>query len=353
MRGCVAVILVSVVAAGSALAENKWEPMRGVADVYPSEQSAIESVVDEFVAQLHESERTGDITEVVVAPLPEKESGVPALPDGNVNVSGTWGSAGISVSIAPSVTREAFLRAQVWALRRLTSKLPEIQAFPVQMPQALAPNQAALRIAVGEVESVEQSDPIVASGDRGRIKAIYFCGGISREINTQFRVVPWVQDINGFISRQNNKSWVIGLSKRLLATPQDAINSACEDAAVDFATQARAWAQVNGNFISYQTIREISQSRFKTGAISDKFVQRIENPTGYKYRAAVLVASDANNFVQIVPSQGMTMRVQSTRAGEPDWINVKSVAVMVMVIVGLYFFLRGATRGFFSRQGAD
>ena len=107
MRSSLVIIFVSLAALAPARAQNKWEPVRGVADIYPTQRAAVDAMVEELVADLRARPFDDFHGQILLRKLSPQESGVPAEPEGNVNVSGSWGTVDLSVQIGPNITTTA------------------------------------------------------------------------------------------------------------------------------------------------------------------------------------------------------------------------------------------------------
>ncbi len=324
-------------------------PNHAETDSYPSERAAVESMVDDFVRELRSSPGfTEGRWRIVVSKLSEKQSGIPPLPDGNVGVSGSWGSGGYSAQIDESFTKTAAQQAINQAVARLRRQLPHTKITTGDFPDASVPNVAVLGLGVGEIEQIEQSTPIVTRGNHGRIAARIMVGETNRQVEARFGDQRWVDDWQGFLNLQPQKSWIVGRSSSLFANQADALKSACDDAAEQFAQQTRGRAQMYGNLVPYDTLKVLAFSHFQVQGVADQFVQRVESPTGSGWHASVLVQADEAAIRAIIPGGNANVQTFSSRGEVKAWSGFGSIIVMVLVIIVMYLFLRGATRGFFT-----
>jgi len=321
----------------------------GMADVYPSEKGAVEAIVEAFVAQAKSSPGFNvRQTRIIVASLSPERSGIPPLPDGNVNVSGTFGGPGYSVQISPSATDQAQEQAISFAMIRLRQLLPSARIYAGTMPEALAPGEAALGIGVGEIELVvQQSNPVIARGFRGKVAGLSMIGQIQRPSETSFGIQQWADNSAEFFKQQPSKRWIIARSAGAFPTSEEAIRSACDRAANQFALENTGRTQRFGSPMPFDTLKSLAFAHFINGGTTDRIVQRFGSPMSASWRASVLVSSSDNALRKILPvNQPMVLETQSARTTYT--FSARGVLAMVIVVVVLFFFLKIATRGSFT-----
>ena len=185
-----------------------------IADVYPTEKTAVEAIVDAFVAQAKASP-TFDVhkTRMILGTLPPDQSEVAPLPDGNVGVSGSWSTGGSSGSISQATTAKAQAQAIVFAWSRLRRVMPGARIYAGAMPQTVSPDEMALGIATGEVtQIIQQTNPVVAHGYQGKFVGVCIIGDTTTRYEARFGIQQWADNAPEFLQQQPNKRW---MAKRL------------------------------------------------------------------------------------------------------------------------------------------
>ena len=220
-------------------------PNRAETDSYPSERAAVESMVDEFVRELRSSPGfTEGRLRIVVSKLSEKQSGIPPLPDGNVGVSGSWGSGGYSTQIDESFTKNAAQQAINLAMSRLRRQLPHTKDHHGRFSRYI-PFRMLRCLGSASVRSSKSNNPprSLPAAITDASRRVFMVGETNRQIEARFGDQRWVDDWQGFLNLQPQKTWIVGRSSSLFANEADAPNSACDDAAEQFAQQTRGRAR--------------------------------------------------------------------------------------------------------------
>jgi hypothetical protein len=346
----VPITLVSLSFAVTALAQNQWSPMNGVFDNYPTERAAVDGIVDEFVSRLRTTKAFDEPDwNVVVAKLSPQQSGLPPLPDGNVGVAGSGGVNGESFEFSPNLTNLAADNAVNEAVARLHRKLPRATITTGDFPDAAEQNQAVIGIGVGEIEFIDKSAPYCSRGYIGRMHSHILFGNSTLLYDVRFTNRTWADDFDAFLTGQPSQNWIVGRSLGAYTNQEQAFRSACDDAAQQFARAVSERGRIAQTHLNLGNVRNLAWAQFHSRWFADKFVQESRTPGVDHWRVAVLVSSDDATMDRIVPQQNFSGNAVTERVSYSPGNYVKPVIVMVLVIVGLYLFLRGATRGFFSQ----
>ena len=318
----------------------------GVADVYPTQRAATEALVDAFVANVRSMPGLDEHgLHIVVTRLSQAQSGIPPLPGGNVNTSGTWTVDGTSGQMGQPTTDAAAQQAIGATCSFLQRRLPRARVMRDVRTAPVPDGSLVLGVGIGEIEHIRQSDLAHSEGSRGRMCLTFTTGGIERRLETRFDILHWAEDPAAFARQQPQEGWIVGRSTALFSNQADAIHSACDDAAAQFAQQTTGRATMYDNSVPFETLKVMALAHFVNGGTTDRFVQQFDTPGGNAWRAAVLVSSNDAAIRDVLPPGSATFQNVSARATGSSWLFNGSPFVMILMIVAIGVVLRLFTRG--------
>ena len=77
---------------------------------------------------------------------------------------------------------------------------------------------------------------------------------------------------------------------------------------------------------------------------ADRFVQRIDHPYGSTWQASILVSTTDESLSALSPQIANMVRQQEKQS----ITTFAAISILTIVIIGLYLFLNGVTKGYFS-----
>ncbi|HEX3356440.1 MAG TPA: hypothetical protein VHS31_05600 [Tepidisphaeraceae bacterium] len=346
-----------------ARAQMVWVPVTGKADLYPSEQAAVDSMVDSFISTLTASPEFHEVgTAIQIEAREPGDFGMPPQTSG-----GSYSEPNLSGEVSPQITEAATHLAIQRARERIQLQLPRANISVSENPAPVSrvtkstrvnvgpgpnvsitqseiiPINVTFGIALGDVEQFESS---TASGYRGRIRGELNHGGIKNPFEARFIDKPWVNDWATFAGTQLPGAWVTGRSTEPSVSESQAISSAYQNAAKQLAGRVMASFNGSASRLSPQALINQIANQLRSRGTADRFVQRIDRPPhGALWRAAVLIPANDESLSHLAPSVAVSQQQPNTSSRQ-----FGSVLALALVILLLYLFLNVVTKGYFTWQ---
>lgn len=175
-----------------------------------------------------------------------------------------------------------------------------------------------------------------------RIEAIGKEGKVSR--SARFLDKPWVDDFATFASGNQERAWVMAMSRDPAVSVAEAEQQALGDAVAQIEPRVRdRLAHHVHGAADLLVQRQVRAGLESSGMIVDRFVQRFERPYGEIWQVGLLIDASPKKIAALAEKCDRMLAGQQRTFRQ----TVLSIAGLVALVCVVYIFLNSVTKGYF------